>query len=305
MRERERERGMGEVGSTVLTCYKSFLFKRNGVKRGGLELKGNHLPLNPSKLQCREGKLTRSESRSPLVIKNQMTKPATYSSRISTDIPLYESPEASFDDYLEDKTRVVEAIFPDKRRSQRLNEIDNRDAIALSGQNLNYGEAGSIAVMVSNKAVVTTAVPTIIDMRVRCKSQGIGYPPGIPQDITKVVELDIIRWELQGLDDILKPSEFSLCVKGSFYPERRGAESQLKGQLQMDINFDLPPVVSWIPEDVRFRVVESGLKRLVENMKHKVNDSLLADYGEFKEEKLKAKFELLSASPVIDSESWN
>lgn len=66
-----------------------------------------------------------------------------------------------------------------------------------------------------------------------------------------------IRWELQGLDDILKPSEFSLCVKGSFYPDRHGAESQLKGQLQMDINFDLPPVVSWIPEDVRFRVVES------------------------------------------------
>lgn len=36
-----------------------------------------------------------------------------------------------------------------------------------------------------------TAWP-VIDMRVRCKSQGIGYPPGIPQDITKVVELDIV-----------------------------------------------------------------------------------------------------------------
>ncbi|KAI8534022.1 hypothetical protein RHMOL_Rhmol10G0055900 [Rhododendron molle] len=277
---------MGEVVSTVLTCYKSFLFKRNGVKRGGLELKGKRLPLNPSKLQCREGKLTRSESRSPLIIKNQMTKPATYSSRISTDIPLYESPEASFDDYLENKTRVVEAIFPEKRRSQRLNEEEWRIQ------------------MLPLQILFLTAWP-VIDMRVRCKSQGIGYPPGIPQDISKVVELDIIRWELQGLDDILKPSEFSLCVKGSFYPERCGAESQLKGQLQMDLNFDLPPVVSWISEDVRFRVVESGLKRLVENMKHKVNDSLLADYSEFKKEKLKAKFELLSASPVIDSESWN
>ncbi|KAF7129347.1 hypothetical protein RHSIM_Rhsim10G0035900 [Rhododendron simsii] len=289
---------MGEVVLTVLTCYKSFLFKRNGVKRGGLELKGKRLPLNPSKLQCRVGELTRSESRSPLIIKNQITKPATYSSRISTDIPLYESPtqmavaywctdsEASFDDYLENKTRVVEAIFPDKRRSQRLNEEEWRIE------------------MLPLQILLLTAWP-VIDMRVRCKSQGIGYPPGIPQDISKVVELDIIRWELQGLDDILKPSEFSLCVKGSFYPERHGAESQLKGQLQMDINFDLPPVISWIAEDVRFRVVESGLKRLVENMKHKVNDSLLADYSKFKEEKLKAKFELLSASPVIGSESWN
>ncbi|XP_058187238.1 uncharacterized protein LOC131304131 [Rhododendron vialii] len=277
---------MGEVGSTVLTCYKSFLLKGNGAKRGGLELKGKHLPLYPPKLQCREGKLTRSKSESQLIIKNQMTKPATYSSRISTDIPLSESPEASFDDYLEDKTRVVEAIFPDKRSSQRLNEEEWRIQ------------------MLPLQILFLTAWP-VIDMRVRCKSQGIGYPAGIPQDISKVVELDIIRWELQGLDDILNPSEFSLCVKGSFYPERRGAESQLKGQLQMDINFDLPPVVSWIPEDVRFRVVESGLKRLVENMKHKVNDSLLADYSEFKKEKLEAKFELLSASPVIGSESWN
>lgn len=105
---------------------------------------------------------TKSEKRSssqPLMVKNQMAvKPATYSSRIATDIPLYESPgvclpfcfnsliflfsvfaiscgvalwlvfmsQALFDQYLEDKPRVFNAMFPDnKQRSQRLNEVSN------------------------------------------------------------------------------------------------------------------------------------------------------------------------------------
>ncbi|KAG5527583.1 hypothetical protein RHGRI_028482 [Rhododendron griersonianum] len=264
---------MGEVGLTVLTCYKSFLLKGIGVKCGGvLELKGKHLPVNyPSKRQCHyQRKITLSKSRSPLVIKNQMTKPNTYSSRISTDTPLFESPEASFDEYLEDKTRVVKAIFPDKRSRQRLNEEEWRIQ------------------MVPLQFLFLTARP-VIYMRLRHRSRGIGYPPGIPRDITKVVELDITRWELQGLDNILKLSEFSLCVKGSLYPERRGARSQLKFQLQMNISSVVPPVLSLVPEDVRFGIVESVLKTLVEDMKRKVNGSLLADYGEFKKEKLKAK----------------
>ena len=35
-------------------------------------------------------------------------------------------------------------------------------------------------------------VKPVIDMRVRCKSQGIEYPPEVPNDITKVVELEIV-----------------------------------------------------------------------------------------------------------------
>ena len=66
-----------------------------------------------------------------------------------------------------------------------------------------------------------------------------------------------IRWELQGLDDILKPSQFSLGVKGALYPERREARSRLKGQLQMTISFVLPPVRALVPEDVRRDVAES------------------------------------------------
>lgn len=32
----------------------------------------------------------------------------------------------------------------------------------------------------------------VIDMRLRCKSEGVEYPPGIPHDVSKVLELDIV-----------------------------------------------------------------------------------------------------------------
>lgn len=66
-----------------------------------------------------------------------------------------------------------------------------------------------------------------------------------------------IRWELQGLDDVLKPSHFSLGVKGVLYPDRRGARTRLRGRLQMTISFILPAMLSLIPEEVRREVAES------------------------------------------------
>ncbi|XP_076950544.1 uncharacterized protein LOC143623545 [Bidens hawaiensis] len=195
-------------------------------------------------------------------------KLSTYSSRIATDMYLYESPDASFDQYLEDKPRVFKAIFPDKRRSQQLNHEEWR------------------VHMLPIQFFFLTCNP-VIDMRLRCKSNGYDYPTGVPPQVTKVLDLDIVRWELLGLEDIVKPSEFSLGVKGALYPYRQGNRSRLKGQLSMSITFDLPPVLSLIPEDVRRDVAETVLRRLVENMKEKVNGSLLADYSKFRNERAK------------------
>ncbi|RVW80868.1 hypothetical protein CK203_037291 [Vitis vinifera] len=64
-------------------------------------------------------------------------------------------------------------------------------------------------------------------------------------------------WELQGLDDLLKPSHFSLGVKGALYPERQAMQSRLKGQLEMSISFVLPPVLALVPEDGLRSVAES------------------------------------------------
>lgn len=128
-------------------------------------------------------------------------------------------------------------------------------------------------------------VRPVVDMRLRCKSQGLDYPPEVPLNITSLIELDILRWKLDGLDDILKPSHFSLGVKGLLYPLRRGPRSRLIGRLQMSISFSLPAVLSLVPEEVRREVAEKVLKRLMDNMKNKVNNSLLADYSKFKRER--------------------
>ncbi|KAI3768556.1 hypothetical protein L2E82_19341 [Cichorium intybus] len=209
-----------------------------------------------------------SDSRLRWRFKCRLSNASTYSSRIATDIYLYETPDASFDQYLEDKPRVFKAIFPDKRRSQQLNDEEWR------------------VHMLPIQFLFLTCNP-VIDMRLRCKTNGYEYPTGVPPQVTKVLDLDIIRWELHGLEDIVKPSEFSLGVKGALYPYRQGNLSRLKGQLTMSITFELPPVLSLIPEDVRKDVAESVLKRLVENMKDKVNGSLLADYSKFKKERMR------------------
>ncbi|KAK4393138.1 hypothetical protein Sango_1784600 [Sesamum angolense] len=291
---------------------------RNALLPGG----ASHFkiyPLKPcAKWQCN---VLRVEKRLRVMkVEAQMVNPSTYSSRISTDIPLYEIPGASFDVYLEDKPRVFKAIFPDKRRSQQLNEIivfvltrtfgrcvdqvrtehlvDKQNTFTLTTEShyQNQDGKGLLGMELREKSdlqeewrvhmlpieFLFLTVSPVIDMRLRCKSCGKGYPPGVPQDISK------IRWELQGLDDMLKPSQFSLGVKGALYPDRRGPRSRLKGQLQMSISFVLPPMLALVPEDIRRDVAESVLKRLVENMKDKVNGSLIADYSEFKREKPKA-----------------
>ncbi|KAF8399524.1 hypothetical protein HHK36_015390 [Tetracentron sinense] len=125
----------------------------------------------------------------------------------------------------------------------------------------------------------------VIDMRLRCKSQGKDYPPGVPLNVSKVLELDITRWELQGLDSAVEPSHFALGVRGALYPDRLGMRSRLKGQLEMNISFVLPPILALVPDDVLRGVAESVLKRLVENMKDKVNGSLLSDFSEFRSAK--------------------
>lgn len=59
------------------------------------------------------------------------------------------------------------------------------------------------------------------------------------------------RWELQGLDNGVDQSHFTLIVKGTLYPDRRGNKSRLRGHLEMNISFVLPPALALIPENVR------------------------------------------------------
>lgn len=127
----------------------------------------------------------------------------------------------------------------------------------------------------------------VVDMRLSCKSNGQDYPADVPLDITKVVELNMVitkkkqtnslslsfflhlplfnfcissfqtRWQLKGLDRVMEPSDFSLGVKGALYPDRRGKHTRLRGQLEMNISFVLPPVLELVPEDVRRNVANA------------------------------------------------
>ncbi|CAL9224243.1 unnamed protein product [Arabidopsis halleri] len=193
-------------------------------------------------------------------------KPAKYSSKISTDIALHESPQALFDEYLEDKSRVFEAMFPDKPKNHRLNEEEWRIQ------------------MLPIKFFFITAWPVVV-MRIRCKSNGQDYPSDVPLHITKVLELNMTKWELQGLDRVMEPSDFTLGVKGALYPDRRGRQTRLKGRLETSISFVLPSVLALVPEDVRRNMANAILAGLVESMKHKVIEGLVADYSKFKYER--------------------
>ncbi|GAB2287757.1 hypothetical protein Dimus_022118 [Dionaea muscipula] len=242
---------MGET-----TFVKDFNFMGSAFLRH----KGIH-PI-PRRHQCRAPPMRAK-------IRIQMVLPSTYSAKITTDIPLYEAPGASFDQYLENKPRVFSAIFPDKRRSQQLNEDEWRIH------------------MLPIEILFLTARP-VVDMRLRCKSNGKEYPPGVPSRVSKVLELDITRWELQGLQDVGQPSHFSLGVKGALYPDRYGGRNRLKGLLEMKISVVVPPLLALIPDDALRSVSESVLKRLIENMKDKVDGSLLADYSRFRKERQKS-----------------
>ncbi|KAL9235949.1 hypothetical protein vseg_010668 [Gypsophila vaccaria] len=198
------------------------------------------------------------------VMSQEVTKSKSQTSQKNNRLSV-KAQMASFDQYLQDKTRVFKVMFPDKQRSQRLNEEEWR------------------VHMLPIEFMFMTVFP-VIDMRLRCKTSGMEYPPGISPAISKVLELDIVRWELQGLDDAAKPTQFSLGVKGALYPDRRGLRTRLKGQLKMTISVILPPVLSLVPENMLRTVSETVLRRLVENMKEKVNSSLLADYSKFRRE---------------------
>ncbi|CAF2057822.1 unnamed protein product [Brassica oleracea var. botrytis] len=82
----------------------------------------------------------------------------------------------------------------------------------------------------------------------------------------------------------MEPSDFSLGVKGALYPDRIGKNTKLRDQIEMNISFVLPPVLELV------------LTSLVENVKHKVNGSLLADYSRFKNER---KLHKLSTKPEL------
>ena len=57
------------------------------------------------------------------------------------------------------------------------------------------------------------------------------------------------RWKLLGLDNALQSSGFNVSVKGALYPDRRGIQSRIKNQFEMNLSFILPATLL-VHEDV-------------------------------------------------------
>ncbi|KAK4712424.1 hypothetical protein R3W88_006937 [Solanum pinnatisectum] len=111
-------------------------------------------------------------------------------------MPLFESPHASFDRYMEDKSRVFKPIFPDNRGTQRLNEEEWRIRMEPIG------------------FLLLTAWP-VVNMRLRCKTNAKEYPSAVPTHTSMVLEFKITKWDLEG---VIESSEFRLSMEGVLYP---------------------------------------------------------------------------------------
>ncbi|GMI98217.1 hypothetical protein HRI_003491000 [Hibiscus trionum] len=253
---------MSKVVPLQLNYYYECRFQNFSDGEGKVKLKKAQLqwPANDMK----------SKSQKYLVRNQSAAKPATYSTTMSTDIPLYETPGALYDDYLEDRHRAFSAMFPEKHSIQQLNQDEWR------------------VKMIPFKILAKNVWP-MVDFRLGCKSNGRDYPPEVPQDITTVLELHTTRWELQGIDNIFDPSYFTLAVRGTLYPDRRGNKSRIRGDSEMSISIVYPPAFNLIPDGIRDSLAQGVMAEVAKRMSQNVEGSLLADYTKFKKERSNIK----------------
>ncbi|KAK7381283.1 hypothetical protein VNO78_33855 [Psophocarpus tetragonolobus] len=197
-------------------------------------------------------------------------KTSSFSFRSNANVPLHELPGASFDQYMDDKHRVLRAVFAnDKGTTKQLNEEEWRIK------------------MPPIQCIFFSVMPTA-DVRLTFKSNGEDYPPEIPHHITKVLELHFKKWELQGLNTFYKdPYHIKIDVRGSIYPERKGKNSWLKNQMEMKITFAASAATAFIPENVLHDTIELIFKTVWNETKQEFHGRLLEDYNRFKRNKYK------------------
>ncbi|KAL6287831.1 hypothetical protein ACE6H2_012221 [Prunus campanulata] len=249
---------MGEVAAaglfSVWHCQPLFC-PRRGMRAGAENLKG--------KLMKKQDRLCHVKALfNPSPPKKK--EPLTFYFRHTIDAPLYESPRASFYQYLEDEKRVFKAIFQDEEKTQ-LNAEEWR-------------------IQMPAMQVLFLSIYLILYVKLRMKSMGKDYPSHVPQDISKVLEIDITRWELLGPSDY-EPRDFSLSIKGTIYSERQGAQSWLRNIFDINISVIVSPLLAWVPDDVMRNITKTLVKTTMDDVK--INARLLADYDKFKTEKLK------------------
>ncbi|KAK7266457.1 hypothetical protein RIF29_19101 [Crotalaria pallida] len=197
------------------------------------------------------------------VIRNERT--SSFSYRGTANVPFNELPGASFDQYMDNKQRVFQAVFPDKATTKQLNEEEWRIKLPTL------------------QSIFLNVQPTA-DIRLTFKSNGEDYPHDIPHHITTVLEFQFIRWELLQGPLSMEPN-LSLDVRGAIYPERTGRSCWLKNEMEMKISFCVSPIMSLVPEKIIQDGAELIFKKMMDEMKKDFQGRLVADYRRFKRSK--------------------
>ncbi|KAL5209504.1 hypothetical protein ABZP36_005127 [Zizania latifolia] len=193
----------------------------------------------------------------------------TFSYRFNTDIPMTETPGASIDEYLQNRPRIVGAVFPDKRKRTKISD-----------------EEWSVQLL-PIQFLFLSASPVIV-MRFVSKSDGKEYPPHVPVKASSLLLMEVTDYKLNGLDSNAMPSHLALTVRGTLYPRPEGRKS-LRGHVEMTVGFNLPPVLALVPEAVIRGVGETVLRQLAEQMKQDFDTGLAADFKRYRREKLTEK----------------
>ncbi|KAK7381294.1 hypothetical protein VNO78_33870 [Psophocarpus tetragonolobus] len=206
-------------------------------------------------------------SKNRLECKN-MHRTSSFNYRSSAGVPLHELPWASFDEYIEDKGRVIRSIFPENSASLQLNQEEWR------------------VKMTPIQALFLKCEP-VIHITVKCISEANDYPHEIPSHITKFLHVHITRVEFPDLNAGYIPQDFNINAKGALYLERRGRHKWMKNQLDINVNLAFPPLLAWVPEEGLHNILQSILKNYVEDVNKGFAVRLLADYNSFKRNKHK------------------
>ncbi|KAK7266425.1 hypothetical protein RIF29_19069 [Crotalaria pallida] len=244
------------MASTLLQCQQPFL-SCTSFQRGN--------PLKKHRLHHRRGANAPSTSRN---FRCENKRTSSFRHRSSAEFLLRELPEASFDQYMENKGRVIQAIFPGKSKGQQLTE-----------------EVWRVK-MTPIRALFLTCQP-VIYITASCTSDGENYPPEIPRHVTKLLEVHITKWELQDLHVDYIPLDFNIKSRGAIYLERQGKHSWIKNQLDFSLSLAFPPLLAWVPEYVLHNIVQTVLKNYVEDINNGFAVRLLEDYNSYKRNKSK------------------
>ncbi|KAK7365067.1 hypothetical protein VNO80_13848 [Phaseolus coccineus] len=198
---------------------------------------------------------------------SSISRSSSFNYRSSASVPLHELPSASFDEYIEDKGRVIRSIFSESA-SQQLNKEEWRIK------------------MTPVEALFLKCHP-VIHITAKCKSEVHEYPPQIPHHITKYLEFQSTRIEFPDLNADYIPPHFNMNAKGALYLEKKGMHNWMKNHLDINFSLAFPPLLAWVPHLVLQSILQSVLKNYVDDINNGFAVRLLADYNLFKRKKPK------------------